>query len=92
MGKTIDSENQRVIRNEAEQWKEVIKHIILLIQYLGSQNLAFRRNSDQLYTRNNGNFLKLIEFVGQFDVVIAEHLRKITSKVSYVLFRKTYTK
>ncbi len=84
LGKTIDCENQRVIRNEVERWKEVFKRIVLMIEFLGSQNLAFRGKTDQLYSRDNGNFLKLLEFVGKFDVVIADHLRRITSKESYV--------
>lgn len=84
MGKTIDAEHQTMIQSEVERWQEVLKRIIIFIQFLGSQNLAFRGTSDQLNNRENGNFLKLVEFVGKFDAVIAEHLRKITSKESYV--------
>ncbi|XP_054283324.1 zinc finger MYM-type protein 1-like [Macrosteles quadrilineatus] len=82
--KTIDAKNQEMIKREVERWKEVIKRIVILIEFLGSQNLAFRGSSDKLNERGNGNFLKLVEFVGKFDVVIAEHIRKITSKETYV--------
>lgn len=84
LGKTIDSENQRIIQSETERWREVFKRLVFVIEYLGSQNLAFRGKSDLLFQRNNGNFLKLLEFIGKFDVVIADHLRRITSKESYV--------
>lgn len=84
MGKTIDAEHQKMIQAEVGRWQEVLKRIIIFIQFLGSQNLAFRGSSDQLYVRENGNFLKLVEFVGKFDPVIAEHMRKITCKESYV--------
>lgn len=84
VNKTIDAEHQKMIKNEVERWKEVFKRIVYVIEFLGSQNLAFRGASDKLYDRNNGNFLKLLEFVGKFDIIIAEHLRRITSKESYV--------
>lgn len=80
--KTIDSENQKIIKNEIRRWTEVLKRIIWAIKILGSQNLAFRGKTDQLYERNNGNFLKLFEFIGKFDSVIAEHLRIIESNES----------
>ncbi|XP_043469454.1 zinc finger MYM-type protein 1-like [Leptopilina heterotoma] len=82
--KTIDSENQRIIKNEVKRWIEVLKRIIWAIGFLGSQNLAFRGKTDQLYLRDNGNFLKLFEFIGKFDPVIAEHLRSIETKESHV--------
>lgn len=38
---------------------------------------------DKLYARDNGNFLKILEFVGKFDVIIAEHLQ-LLSKEKFV--------
>lgn len=61
-----------------------MKRIVLVVEFLASQNLAFRGNTDNLYARNNGNFLKLIEFIGQFDAKIAEYKRRIQSKETYV--------
>ena len=84
LGKTIDCEKQRIIKNEVERWKEVFRRIVLMIEFLASQNLALRGNTDKLYSRDNGNFLKLTEFIGKFDLVMAEHLRRITSRETYV--------
>ncbi|KAJ8882263.1 hypothetical protein PR048_018751 [Dryococelus australis] len=69
LGKMIDSENHRILPNETERWRE---------------NLAFRGKSDLIYQRNNRNFLKILAFIGKFDVIIADHLQRITSKQSYV--------
>lgn len=83
-GKTVDAENQAIIRNETERWKEVLKRLLCIIQFLASQNLAFRGQNDTIYSRNNGNFLKLVECIAQFDVTMAEHLRRITCKETHV--------
>lgn len=46
-GKTIDDENQVLIRKETKYWKDVIERIISVIQTLGTQNLALRGSSDK---------------------------------------------
>ncbi|KAL4152652.1 hypothetical protein QTP88_000485 [Uroleucon formosanum] len=79
-GKTIDDENQTLIRKETKHWKAVIERIISLIQTLGMQNLALRGSSDKLYEFDNGNFLKFIELLGKFDPIIKEHISRITSQ------------
>jgi hypothetical protein len=56
LGKTIDVENQKIIENEALRWTEVFKRLISVIQFLASQNISFRGNTETLYARDNGNF------------------------------------
>ena len=82
--KTIDDENQQLIKNETERWTEILKRLIYVVQFLASQNLAFRGSNDKIFTTNNGNFLKLIENIGKFDAVIGEHLRQIQNKETHV--------
>ncbi|KAF0746396.1 zinc finger MYM-type protein 1-like [Aphis craccivora] len=77
-GKTIDDENQVLIRKETKYWKDIIERIISVIQTLGTQNLALRGSSDKLYEFDNGNFLKFIELLGKFDCVTKEHITRIT--------------
>lgn len=84
LNKTIDLENQRLIRKKADCWKKVLERIIWIIEFLGSQNITFRGTTDKLYSNDNGNFLKLLEFIGKFDFITADHLQRITSKETYV--------
>uniref|UniRef100_A0A8C1MRK3 DUF4371 domain-containing protein n=1 Tax=Cyprinus carpio TaxID=7962 RepID=A0A8C1MRK3_CYPCA len=51
---------------------------------MAMQNMAFRGSTDHLYEHNNGNFLKLVETIGLFDSVMAEHIRRIQSKETHV--------
>lgn len=50
------------------------------VSRLAQHNLAFRGSSDKLFTKNNGNFLGLVELFGMFDDVMREHLRKVVKK------------
>lgn len=84
LGKTIDDQNQRIIKSETEHWYEVLKRLLCIVQFLGTQGLAFRGTSDTIFKENNGNFLKLVEHISRFDTVLSEHLRRITSKESHV--------
>ncbi|XP_060845619.1 zinc finger MYM-type protein 1-like [Rhopalosiphum padi] len=80
MGKTIDDVNQVIIRAETEHWKSVINRIISLIKIMAGENLPLRGDSDKLNTPHNDNFLKIIEFLGLYDPIMKEHIRRITSE------------
>lgn len=74
---TIDANMQNLLDIEMQSWKEVLKRIVTIVSFLGTQSLAFRGSSDNLFEENNGNFLQLIKAVAKFDFVQANHLRKI---------------
>ena len=65
LGKTIDDQNQRIIKSETEHWYEVLKRLLCIVQFLGTQGLAFRGTSDTIFKENNGNFLKLVEHISR---------------------------
>lgn len=71
-----------------KHWKNILKRIISIILSLAGQNLALRVSSEKLYVKNNGNFLKTVELLAQFDPIMKEHLNKI-EKTPY-LERKTH--
>ena len=55
-----------------------------MVKVLGSQNLAFQGDKDQLYTVGNGNFLKFVELLALFDPLMKEHVRKVINKEIHV--------
>lgn len=85
---TIDASHQKVLNLIKEHWKNILKRIISIILFLAGQNLAFRGSSEKLYVKNNGNFLKTVELLAEFDPVMKEHLNKIEKTSN--LQRKTH--
>lgn len=74
-GKTIDSEEQKIIRQETTRWNNVLTRLMHITLYLSENNLAFRGTSEKLYTSHNGKLLYLVQLLAKFDPVIQEHLR-----------------
>lgn len=82
--KTIDEDMLRDIRREEEHWRQVLERLIALVKVMGGQNMAFRGSDETLYALNNGNFLKLVEYLALFDPVMNEHLRRIRDNETHV--------
>ncbi|XP_074801888.1 zinc finger MYM-type protein 1-like [Natator depressus] len=80
---TIDDQHQEKIASESPYWQNVLKRIIAIVRMLATQNLALWGTSDQLYVLNNGNFLKTVELMAEFDAVLQEHLRRVTTQEIY---------
>ena len=83
-GKTIDHIEQQSLKQEEKYWQKILERLIALSRVLAVQNLAFRGTNESLYSPNNGNFLKLVEFLALFDPVMNEHLRRIKNKETMV--------
>ncbi|XP_077298584.1 zinc finger MYM-type protein 1-like [Arctopsyche grandis] len=84
-----DAEHRKIIKQEKEHCQNVLERFISIIKFLTSQGLSLRGTSDELYDRDNGNFLKLIELMAKFDPHISEHVRRVTTnsylwKVNYM--------
>lgn len=65
---------------EIQHWREVLKRIMSIIRLLASQCLAFRGTTEHLFQLNNGNFLKLVELLSEFDPVMEEYIRRVQCK------------
>jgi hypothetical protein len=76
---TIDNVAQRELEKEREHWRKVLYRILLIVQFLGEHNIAFRGSNSKLYQDSNGNFLGLVQMLAKFDPVMKEHVDRITN-------------
>ncbi|XP_067124747.1 zinc finger MYM-type protein 1-like [Centruroides vittatus] len=62
---------------EKDRWVSVLKIIIYVVKFLAGQNLSFRGENNKIYEQQNGNFLKLIETIANFNDTISDHINRI---------------
>lgn len=86
-GKTIDQENEALIRQAKKHWHDLIIRLVDIINFLAKHNLAFRghresfSSSEGLDLKNNsGNFMDIFKLIAKYDVTLSEHLRRINDK------------
>ena len=76
----IDSEVEKLLQKEVDHWKKDLERLIAITVFVSEHNLAFQGSNYQLFVKRNGNFLGLVELLqSTYNVVMAEHIRKIKS-------------
>ena len=63
-------------------WKDVLRRVVSVIKFLGERGLAIRGDNEIIGSPKNGNFLGLIELLGEYDTVLAKHIQKHANKGS----------
>jgi hypothetical protein len=79
-GKTLDDELQRAINGEVKKWRAILKVIIDAILFCAKNNLALRGTTDLIGAKQSGIFLNLIEMIGNYQPLVAQHISSVKSK------------
>ncbi|XP_071060272.1 zinc finger MYM-type protein 1-like isoform X2 [Pseudochaenichthys georgianus] len=82
-GTTIDKQEQALLEAEKSQWRAVLTRLVAIVQSLAGRNMALRGKTEILHSPSNGNFLKEVELLAQFDPVMKDHIHKIKSQTSH---------
>ncbi|XP_033221187.1 zinc finger MYM-type protein 1-like [Belonocnema kinseyi] len=67
---------------ETAYWRNVVRRVVSATKYLASRGLPFRGTDKKFGSENNGNFFMLIEFLSEFDPLMAKHVNDFGNKGS----------
>ena len=73
---------------EVEHWDNVMKRLISLTIIMAKQNLPFRGSCVKVHQDYNKNFLKILEFLAEFNPVMEKHLLRAKQKPNSVHLSK----
>ena len=76
----IDSALKEQCKDEENYWREVLRRVVAVIQFLSERGLAFRGDNEVLGSPHNGNYLGILELLSQFDPFLAKHIKKYGNK------------
>lgn len=76
-GETIDNQEMALLEAEKMRWRAVLTRLTAIVQSLAVRNLALMASTETLFTPSNGNFLKEVELMAQFDPVMKEQLNRV---------------
>ncbi|KAK0148315.1 Zinc finger MYM-type protein 5 [Merluccius polli] len=81
-GETIDNQEMALLEAEKMRWRAVLTRLIAIVQSLAVRNLALRGSTETLFTPSNGNFLKEVELMAQFDPIMRDHINLVQKSIS----------
>lgn len=76
----IDSDLVEQYESEIQYWKQVLRRIVSVVQFLCIRGLAFRGKSELIGSSKNGNYLGILELLSEYDTFLAAHIRKHANK------------
>lgn len=74
---------------EMNYWREVLRRIVSVIKFLASRGLSFRGSDQTIGSSTNGNYLGLLELIGEYDPFLATHIANHGNKGKGIILRTT---
>ncbi|XP_031345831.1 zinc finger MYM-type protein 1-like [Photinus pyralis] len=71
----IDAELAREANNIKNYWQNLLKRLVSVIKFICERGLALRGDNELIGSRNNGNYLGLVELIAQYDDFLQQHLK-----------------
>ena len=78
----VDTALKTTYYKEVAYWRNVLRRLLDITQYLASHDMAFRGTGgcEQLGNLQNGPSLSLVELLSKYDPILSEHVLKVKSK------------
>ena len=76
----IDKALKTQYEMQRDYWRSILKRVVSTVKFLSQRGLAFKGDVQQLGCSNNGNLLGCLEYLSEYDQMLADHLRKYGNK------------
>ena len=76
----IDKARKAQYETERKYWQNIFKRIISSFKFLSLRGLAFKRDVQEFGCSNNDNYLGCLEFLSQYDQILADRIIKYGRK------------
>lgn len=83
---TLDANLEKQYSEEATKWRNVLKRLIKIILTITAGNTALRGNEGSLSNQNptEGNFLRIVKLLAEFDPILNNLLNNEEQKTKYL--------
>lgn len=72
----IDCGLKQQFETECQYWTNVLKRVVAVVKFLSERSLSFRGETECFGLPSNGNYMGLLELLGQFDPFLSEHIAR----------------
>lgn len=72
----IESDMIKQVAEVENYWRQVLRRVISVIQFLCERGLALRGSNEDIGSPSNGNYLGLLELVAEYDDFLKHHIQK----------------
>ena len=79
-GGCLDSQPVSQIEEEQKYCSAFLKRIIEVVKFLAKRGLTFCGSDEKIGSRNDGNYLDLLELLAKFEPFMAEHIKTHATK------------
>lgn len=80
--KKIDDCLRQEQEHQESYWRSILQRILSVTRFLASRGLPFRGTNEKFGSKNNGNYLGILELLAEYDPVLEEHIKKYASQGS----------
>jgi hypothetical protein len=87
---TTDCGEKKKVLIGAEEWKAMLKRLLVLTLFLASRGLRFQGDSTKIGAVNNGNFVGIIELLGHDDEISRKFIQSPKKSEDETMKRKAH--
>ena len=75
----IDKKLHKIMCEQENYWKNILSRGVATIIFLCQRGLLLRGSNKIISSENNGNYLRIVELIDQFDPYLSQHIHQFAN-------------